>query len=82
MKSNAALSSIGIAPFGPLAGCQRQRAVEHGVEHIHERNVRGNRAVKLRRLVDDRAHQLAAGGAACRGDAARVRRSPGRSGSA
>ena len=56
---------FGIAPLLELAHRERQRLVEHGVDHVHERHLRSTAAVnRSGRMLSDRAHQQAARAAA------------------
>ena len=54
------LAGNGVAPFWPFARRERQRFIQHGVEHIDKRHMGDDSAELFRCLVDDGAHQLAA----------------------
>ena len=56
--------NLRIAPLLVFADGERQRSVEHGVEHIHERDMADHDAEKVGPHVGDRAHQQSAGAAA------------------
>src|SRR3546814_1435226 len=64
-----------IAPFGPFAGGQRQRFVDHRVDDIDERHAREHSAPQFGCLIVNRAHHLSAGRAALDRDFARAGRS-------
>ena len=58
-----------VAPFRPFRRRQRQRVVEHGVEHVDERHLADDAGEQFAASVGDRAHQHAAGAAAMADDA-------------
>ena len=58
-----------VAPFRPFRRRQRQRVVEHGVEHVDERHFGDDAGKQFAGAVGDRAHQHAAGAAAMADDA-------------
>ena len=68
-----------VAPFGPFRRRERQRVVEHGVQHVDERHLGDDGGEQLGRAVGDRAHQHAAGAAAMRRRCGRPRCSAARS---
>ena len=53
-----------IAPLFVFANGERQRRVEHGIEHIDERNVADDGMKKIGAQISNRTHQQAAGAAA------------------
>ena len=66
-----------IAPFRPFRRRQRQRVVEHGVQHVDEGHVGDEAAEEVGRHVGDGADQHAAGRAALRDDPAARREALG-----
>ncbi|MNT39081.1 hypothetical protein D3C72_1753000 [compost metagenome] len=54
---------IWVAPLFIFTDGQWNAVVEHGGQNIHERHLRHHRVIQLRRLIDHRAHQQAAGAA-------------------
>ena len=58
-----------VAPFRPFRRRQRQRVVEHRVEHVDERHLGDDAGEQFAGAVGDRAHQHAAGAAAMADDA-------------
>ncbi len=57
-----------VAPLLELRHRQGQRLVEHGVDHVDEGNVDQRRLEEVGPLVEDRAHEQAAGAAAADGE--------------
>ena len=55
-----------IAPLVPLGDGQRQRRIEDRRQRIHERHIRLDARIQLRRHVRNRTHQQTAGGTAVR----------------
>ena len=55
---------VRIAPFDVFTRRQRQRCVEHRIQHIDKRDLRDDGFKEIRSHVGNRAHQHAAGAAA------------------
>jgi len=66
--------AVRVAPFWPFRRRERQRFVEHGVEHVDKRHSGDQAGVKVRPHIADRADQGPASGAAFGDD--RSRRAP------
>mmetsp|Transcript_53742 Transcript_53742/g.126652 ORF Transcript_53742/g.126652 Transcript_53742/m.126652 type:complete len:756 (-) Transcript_53742:2622-4889(-) len=63
---------VRVAPLDVFLGGQRQRGVEHGVDHVDKRHLGDHGLEQVRPQVGDRAHQQAAGAAALDHELARL----------
>ena len=70
MVRNAAGVADRVAPFRPFWWRERQRLVEHGVEHVDKRHLGNQAGIEIRSHISDRSDQCAAGGSAMRDDLA------------
>ena len=55
---------VWITPFYVLTGCQRQRRIQHGVQHVNEWDLRHHSFEQIGAHVRDGAHQHPTGAAA------------------
>ncbi len=71
MVRKSASLAIGLPHSGHSGGSERQRVVEHGVEHVDEGHLGDQPGEELRRQIGDGADEKAAGRAAPADDPAR-----------
>src|SRR5215213_2042468 len=67
------LRVLGIAPFEKLGDCERQRLVEHRIDHFEKRDFEDRDLGQVGPQREDAAYEQAAGAAALDGELLRVR---------